>query len=189
VWLLALLLIALSLFLFVQFGPGSGYSDNGSMGPRSARKTPQQDLAADPLLLMTQLQAERARFQEQKRNLFAFYKPSVPVQTKQEVVEEQAPLPVCGDSACEGAENFANCAADCAPPPPPEIRLRYIGYLQEEGGAVAFLTDGKDIFMGRINDIIANRYRVLKITEESVELGFIKGDQSRTIRFQGSGRG
>jgi hypothetical protein len=31
-----------------------------------------------------------------------------------------------------------------------------------------FLTDGKDIFIRRVNDIIANKYRVMKITAEIV---------------------
>ena len=39
--------------------------------------------------------------------------------------------------------------------------------------------------MGRVDDIIANRYRIIKITEESVELGYVnlKTGQSKTIPF------
>ncbi len=79
-------------------------------------------------------------------------------------------------------------AGDCQPPPAPPavIALRYIGYTSEPKGSVAFLTDGKEVYMGRVNDVIANQYRVLKITEDTVELGFLNNNQSSTIRFQGS---
>ena len=42
--------------------------------------------------------------------------------------------------------------------------------------------------MGRVDDIIANRYRVVKITEEGVELGYVnlRTKQSKTIPFSGS---
>ena len=53
---------------------------------------------------------------------------------------------------------------------------------------MAFLTDGKEVFMGRENDIIANKYRILKITSEGVELGYLNLNtkQSRTIPYQGN---
>ena len=83
---------------------------------------------------------------------------------------------------------ITTCESDCDPPPPPEISLKYIGFLTDHEGPVAFLTDGKEVFMGRVDDIIANRYLVVKITEEGVELGYVnlKTKQSKTIPFSGS---
>jgi hypothetical protein len=101
----------------------------------------------------------------------------------------QPPPAVCGNQSCEEGEDYQNCPTDCAPPPPPPpppIILRYIGYLSDPRGSVAFLTDGSSVFMGRVNDIIANKYRILKITEEDVELGYLNLNQSSTIRFEGN---
>jgi hypothetical protein len=157
---------------------------------------------------LPQLQKEAKEFQNERRNLFAFFTPPPPpappppkpvcgdgmcnggetYQTCNSDCSPPPPPPVCGDKKCEGAETYASCESDCDPPPPPEISLKYIGFLTDHQGAVAFLTDGKDVFMGRVDDIIANRYRVVKITEEGVELGYVnlKTRQSKTIPFSGS---
>jgi hypothetical protein len=104
------------------------------------------------------------------------------------VVNTPPPKPVCGDRVCQPGETYDNCSSDCPPPPPPPIDLKYIGYLREPEGPVAFLTDGKEVFMGRVNDIIANKYRVIRITDESVELGYVNltTNQSKTIPFEGN---
>jgi hypothetical protein len=157
---------------------------------------------------LPQLQKEAKEFEKEKRNLFAFFVPAPPppppppkpvcgdgtcngtenFQTCASDCPPPPPPPVCGDKKCEGTETYASCESDCDPPPPPEISLKYIGFLRDHKGAVAFLTDGKDVFMGRVDDIIANRYRVVKITEDGVELGYVnlKTRQSKTIPFSGT---
>lgn len=181
--------------------------------PNSSRRvsTVKQDplKSSDPSL-MPQLQVAPKSFDQEQRNLFAFFIPPPPppppppepecgdgICNGRETPDSCAndcppppPPPVCGDKKCEGNENFTNCTADCEPPPPPEITLKYIGYLNDVKGAVAFLTDGKEVFMGRVNDIIANRYRVVNITEDGVELGYVnvKTGQSRKIPFQGNNK-
>jgi hypothetical protein len=169
--------------------------NNGPTNTRvesAAKKNPGRSAAnamADPHVLAEQLKMEQPPFEEEKRNLFDFFKavppppPAGPPQTM-----AQAPQPVCGNQACEAGEDPTNCPTDCQPPPPPipPITLRYIGYMSEQTGAIVFLTDGKEVYIGRQNDIIANKYRVLKITAESVELGYLNMNESRTIPFQGS---
>jgi hypothetical protein len=155
--------------------------------------------------LLPQLQKEAPTFENEKRNLFAFFvappppppPPPTPVcgdgkcngtenhDTCESDCPPPPPPPVCGDNRCEGGETYQSCPNDCDPPPPPEITLKYMGYLTDHLGAVAFLTDGKDVYMGRVDDIIANRYRIVNITEEGVELGYVnlKTGQSKTIPF------
>jgi hypothetical protein len=158
--------------------------------------------------LLPQLQKEAPTFENEKRNLFAFFVPPPPPPPPQpkpvcgdgkcngtenhDTCESDCPPPppppVCGDRKCEGGENYQNCPNDCDPPPPPEITLKYIGYLKDHLGDIAFLTDGKEVYMGRVDDIIANRYRIVNITEEGVELGYVnlKTGQSKTIPFSGN---
>ena len=187
-----------------------------SQQTRIARKSPSKPnpgKAENPLYtedpdLLPQLQKEAPSFENEKRNLFVFFVPPPPppppqpkpvcgdgkctgtetYDTCQEDCPPPPPPPICGNKKCEGAETYQSCPSDCDPPPPPEITLKYIGYLKDHLGDVAFLTDGKEVYMGRIDDIIANRYRVVKITEEGVELGYVnlKTGQSKTIPFSGN---
>lgn len=159
------------------------------------QKTPsgkQMGIEGDPVLQADKLSEEKMEFQQEKRNIFTFSGRSESAVSEAEMAESEQPPPppepVCGNGACEDGEDPTNCPSDCQPPPPPApvITLRYIGYLSEPDGSVAFLTDGKEVFMGRVNDVIANQYRVLKITEDNVELGFLNNNQSSTIRFQGN---
>lgn len=177
---------------------------------------PRLDAKLDPLQssdpsLMPQLEVDPKHFDQEKRNLFVFFVPPPPppppppepvcgdgmcngkenTSTCPGDCPPPPPPPVCGDKKCEGNENYQNCESDCDPPPPPEITLKYIGFLNDDQGAVAFLTDGKEVYMGRVNDIIANRYRVVHINEDGIELGYVnmKGAKSRTIPFQGNTKG
>jgi hypothetical protein len=183
---LAVLVLLLILVNARQWGRGSGESNHSKTVVRNQEKSMIQQ---DPILIADQLGVAKPEFHEEKRNIFSFFQEhpkeqAVPVQQTQEV----PPQAVCGNTICEGGEDPTNCPTDCQPPPPPPpvITLRYIGYMSERGGSVAFLTDGKEVFMARENDVVANQYRVLKITEESIELGFLNNNQSSTIRFQGN---
>ncbi len=151
--------------------------------------------AEDLVSMVPKLSEPRREFTEEKRNIFDFQNeppPPPPVNPQPaedtQAAENDPPPAICGNQVCEEGEDSQNCPTDCGPPPPPEISLRYIGYLAEQQGQVAFLTDGKEVFMGRVNDIIANKYRILKISDDSVELGYLNLDQSRSIPFQGSGK-
>lgn len=149
--------------------------------------------SADPNLSMPELRAEMPIDDGGKRNLFDYYVPPPPPPPPQPIrkVEETAPQvaqAICGNRNCEAGENYVNCPTDCPPPPPPPINtnLKYIGYLSEDGGPVAFLTDGKEVFMGKVNDIIANKFRILSITDQGVELGTLNREQTKTIPFEGN---
>jgi hypothetical protein len=179
----------LILLVIVNMGQW-GKPSRAAIRAKESRSTDQKSLSVDPVLMTQKLSNNKVEFEREKRNIFAFFN-AAPAEALQADIEQAAPPPpdpVCGNSICEEGEDLANCAADCQPPPPPApvITLRYIGYLHEAEGSVAFLTDGKEVYMGRVNDVIANQYRVLKITEETVELGLLENNQSSTIRFQGN---
>jgi hypothetical protein len=187
-YVLAGLLILLVIINVTQWGSASRGSGQSKKISRPANTA----TAADPILLTDRLHEGNLEFTGEKRNIFSFGEAvSSEPQSFATMQEEEPPPPpdaVCGNNLCESGEDLTNCPEDCQPPPPPApvISLRYIGYMAEQSGSVAFLTDGKEVYMGRVNDVIANQYRVLKITEDSVELGFINNNQSSTIRFQGN---
>ena len=181
----------LLLLIIVNLGQRRTTSRTTFLSGKETKSVDQRPVSGDPVLMAEKLSDEKVEFEQEKRNIFAFFQ-ETSREPSQEQLEQAAlpppPAPVCGNSICEPGEDLANCPNDCQPPPPPTpvITLRYIGYLHEGKGSVAFLTDGKEVFMGRVNDVIANQYRVLKITEDTVELGFLNNNQSSTIRFQGS---
>jgi hypothetical protein len=183
------LLVLIALVLYVQWSPSASHSSSTSASSsRATRKLSAE--TSDPPFLFSRLNDPPQSFDSEKRNLFDFHEPPPPpapsAAETQMAEEEQQPAAVCGDQICQPGETYENCPTDCQPPPPPDIPLRYIGYLAENGGAVVFLTDGKEVYMGRENDVIANKYRILKITDQSVELGYLNANQSRSIPFQGN---
>lgn len=147
----------------------------------------------DPNLSMPELRAEMPIDDGGKRNLFDYFVPPPPPPPPQQVrpAEQEAPQvaqAICGNRNCEAGENYVNCPTDCPPPAPPPINtnLKYIGYVAEEGGPVACLTDGKEVYLGKVNDIIANKFRILSITDQGVELGTLNREQTKTIPFEGN---
>ncbi len=207
------ILIAFVILYQATSGPAERVTVTNKSQPSKSGSKPKQVKSTNPLhtedpSILPQLEKDAKEFENEKRNLFAYYVPAPPPPPPppkpvcgdgtcngSETFESCAsdcppppPPPVCGDKKCEGNENYTTCESDCDPPPPPEISLKYIGFLTDHEGPVAFLTDGKEVFMGRVDDIIANRYLVVKITEEGVELGYVnlKTKQSKTIPFSGS---
>lgn len=74
------------------------------------------------------------------------------------------------------------------PPPPPPIPLRFIGFVDAptQAGRIAILSDGRgNIFYGREGATIEGRYRVVKLSPDSVELAHVAGGARQTIRLSG----
>jgi hypothetical protein len=187
--LLAILIVAVVAVNLRQWGPTDG------VHPAATEKNTRHSRGAvdrEPILLFNELQDDKSIFEHEKRNIFTFRGQSAtsetPTEDQTEMAESTPPPAVCGNNICESGEDPTNCPTDCIPPPPPPpvINLRYIGYMSDPQGSVAFLTDGKEVYMARVNDVIANQYRVLKITEDQIEVGLLSNNQSSTIRFQGS---
>lgn len=185
--LLAVLVLLLIVVNFRQWGVQSIVSKNSKSTSGTETGAGNQH---DVILNADQLSKAKPEFQVEKRNIFSFFQeaPAPQAASSEPQPPPSVPPAVCGNSICEEGEDLTNCPTDCQPPPPPPpvVNLRYIGYMSESEGSVAFLTDGKEVFVARVNDVVANQYRVLKITEESIELGLLSNHQSSTIRFQGN---
>lgn len=58
-----------------------------------------------------------------------------------------------------------------APPPPPPINLKFYGFATPTGGAKRiFLAQGEDVFIAKEGDIVDRRYKVVRISNVSVEI-------------------
>jgi hypothetical protein len=72
------------------------------------------------------------------------------------------------------------------PPPPPPIPLKFIGIMgTARTGQVAILSDGRAVYYGRVGEQIEGRYRILRIGVESIDLAYLDGRGSQTIRQTG----
>jgi hypothetical protein len=71
------------------------------------------------------------------------------------------------------------------PPPVPPIALKFIGIVTASGqaGKIAVLTDGKNVFSGKEQEVVDGRYRIVRIGEESIQVEHADGRGRQTIRL------
>jgi hypothetical protein len=102
------------------------------------------------------------------RSLFEFYTPPPPPPPPPPKVN-----PIKVDAAKIAAANLANASkSPPGPPPPPPIPLKFYGYSGALRSNIrkAFFLDGEDIVQAAENDIIRNRYKIIRIGVNSAEV-------------------
>ena len=74
------------------------------------------------------------------------------------------------------------------PPPPPPVNVKYIGSVEaEKGPKVAFfLTEQKEVLTGQVGDTVMNRFKVVRIGIESVDVQDLGSGQLRRIPLRGN---
>ncbi len=140
-------------------------------GPSSVEELPRIDLA--------RLTQDRPESPVGRRDVFEFGAPPVK--------ETPPPPPV-----------FTPPAATVATPTPgplppttsrlPPLNVRYIGSLENSRGlrVAVLLTDRNEILTGQAGEVVANRYRIVKIGFESVDLQEVGTGETRRIPLRGN---
>lgn len=73
------------------------------------------------------------------------------------------------------------------PPPPPPLNIKYIGAVERKGVKVAMLmTDRSEVLTGQAGDMVGNRFRIVKIGLESVDIQEVGSEQVRRIPLKGN---
>lgn len=130
----------------------------GRRGQTSAKKQKAaQDL--DPTLHLQQLDAtEQIKYEGSGRNIFVA-QADVPIPT---------PLaPGRTDTTAAGGNTYTTPAV--APPPP--IPLKFFGFASHPGEPKKiFLSKGDDVFIAGEGEVVDRRYKVLRISANSVEI-------------------
>jgi hypothetical protein len=115
-----------------------------------------QELSAlDPTLRLDLLdKTEKISYQGGTRNIFQFYTPPPKPVTNPIVAPPQPAAPQTPQA-----------------PPPPTIALKFYGISSHPGTTDkrAFLTDGDEIFIGREGEIVAKRYKIVRIGINSLD--------------------
>ena len=118
----------------------------------------QQQLAAlDPTLRVDLLErSKHVQYAGESRNIFQFYTPPPPPAPARAPV---SPTP-------------ASAPPSPSVPQPVNIPLKFYGVASGPGTSYkkAFLTDGEEIFIGEEGDLIANRYKIIQIRVNSIEM-------------------
>ncbi|HEY2904348.1 MAG TPA: hypothetical protein VGJ29_00505 [Vicinamibacterales bacterium] len=139
----------------------------GGQRAAGAESVPTLDVHLDAL------DAERPEPGATDRDLFRF--------------KPKAPPPAPAQSPTRPSESAP--PAPAGPPQPPPIALKFLGLMQQDGGKpdLAILSDGvgPPMFGYVGGPPVAGRYRVLRVSSESVEIAYLDGSGRTTIRMNG----
>ena len=73
------------------------------------------------------------------------------------------------------------------PTPPPPLNIKYIGAVERHGVKVAMLmTERSEVLTGQVGETVGNRFRIVKIGLESVDIQEVGSDQVRRIPLKGN---
>jgi hypothetical protein len=68
------------------------------------------------------------------------------------------------------------------PPPPPPITLKFFGFANKPGEPKKiFLSQGEDVFIAGEGDIVNRRYRIVRISPQSVEIEDVLNNNRQSI--------
>jgi hypothetical protein len=68
------------------------------------------------------------------------------------------------------------------PPPPPPINLTFYGFATPTGGTKRiFLAKGEDVFIAKEGDIVDRRYKVVRISQNAVEILDVLSNNRQSI--------
>lgn len=181
----AVVMAVLALVLLVRmFLPGSPTTPVQAARPKpqdarrpGARKGAAATASLDPTLRLDLLQAsENTDYAGSGRNIFRAYEPPPPITPKSR--NKQAESCILLHPGCPGYV-----------PPPPPITLKFFGFASRPGEPrKVFLADGDSVFVAREGDIVNRRYKVLKISNNSVEVEDVLNN-NRQVLFLAQGPG
>jgi hypothetical protein len=136
---------------------------------RGKAATGKKDAASrsmDPSLRLDLLkESEDTKYEGAGRNIFRVFVEPPPKIVKNPVLDQQ---PVA-----QGPP---------PPPPPPPINLTFYGFATPTGGTKRiFLAKGEDVFIAKEGDIVDRRYKVVRISQNAVEILDVLSNNRQSI--------
>ena len=149
--------------------PSASAAETPKGSPRRVAELPRIDLA--------RLDRPRPSSGVGRRDLFDFAAPPAtpppPPSTQSAApVEAETPPPVTVPT----------------PPPLAPINIKYIGAFEGKKGlkVAVLMTDRKEVLTGQAGEVVANRYRIVRIGLESVDVQEVGTEQVRRIPLKGN---
>ena len=87
----------------------------------------------------------------------------------------QTPVPLCGQSGVAGACATATPVPPTPTPAPPEVNFKVIGIFGSKDNPIAVLVQGDKIVNARTGDIVFDKFQVVRVGHESVDIAFVPG--------------
>jgi hypothetical protein len=80
-------------------------------------------------------------------------------------------------------------AEPAGPPPPPPITLKFIGIARQGAGRLyAVLRDDRGIYYGADGDVVEGRYRIHRVSNDSVDVSYVDGRGRVSLPLSGGER-
>jgi hypothetical protein len=126
-----------------------------------------------PLIGLGQLTGDKPKVEVGKRDLFAFPAPPPPPPTPEPPPTMATPPPP---------------PTVPTPTPLPALNVKYIGTLESQPGlkVAMFMTDRKEVLTGQVGDTVGNRFKVVKIGLESVDVQQVGADRTERLPLKGN---
>ena len=124
-----------------------------------------------PRIDLGRLESPKGKSGAGRRDLFDFGVPPTPPPTPVPVtVPTPIPAPVVP-----------------TPTPLPPLTVRYVGAIEDKRGlkVAVFLTDKEEVLTGQAGQLVGNRFRIVRIGLESVDIQEVGSDQTRRIPLGG----
>lgn len=130
-----------------------------------------------PRIALARLDASRPEAKVGRRDLFAF---GTAVADPDEEAQQEEPLPTPAAVPVGPLEP--------TPTPVPLLNVKYIGSLESREGLklAVLLTDRKEVLWGQVGDLVANRFQIVKIGIESVDIQEVGSERVRRIPLRGN---
>ncbi|MBC3832904.1 hypothetical protein H8K33_15445 [Undibacterium amnicola] len=71
-----------------------------------------------------------------------------------------------------------------APVGPPPLPYRFLGKLTDEGDIIVYLGRGEQTYVAKVGEIIESTYKVVKITEQSLELEHLPTGEKQSLSIE-----
>lgn len=146
----------------------SASAGSANSGSGKAKRIPVNLSKLDPTLhpeIMAQ--AESIKYTGSGRNIFSMN--SAPPSKMEHVKGPVRP-----------AQHQAS-AAPSGPPPPPPIDLQFFGYEARGNVRKAFLIHGDNIYIASPGDVVAHRYKIVKILPFSIEVTDLMNNHTQSL--------
>jgi len=175
-WAAAVLALGLAagLYFWARGGPPSTASANGSAAGWPA--APVGNDPEVPRIDLARLESPKGEASAGRRDLFDYGVPPAPPPTPRPLV---LPPPVMASPAPTGPISV--------PVPLPLLNVRYVGAIEDKRGlkVAVFLTDRDEVLTGQTGQVVGNRFRIVRIGLESVDIQEVGSDQTRRIALGG----
>jgi hypothetical protein len=169
---LGLVLAVVVYRMWIETSAAPGATSNDKRAAPSGERAPGGVAAPELDVHLDALDAERPQPGSAERDLFRFKPRAAPPVVARPSTPADVPSTV-----------------PQGPPPPPPITLKFLGLMKQDGGKpdLAVLSDGvgPPMFGYVGGPPVAGRYRVLRLSTESVEISYLDGSGRTTIRYGG----